>query len=64
VKELHARFVQAKRENKEGGQVSIDNLAKTLRATENKLRAQYKDRKIDFEIVVKDGRTIVKPKVR
>jgi hypothetical protein len=64
VKELHARFVQTKRDNKEGGQVSLENLAKTLRDTENKLRSQYKDRKIDFEIVVKDGKTIVKPKVR
>jgi hypothetical protein len=64
VKELHARFVQAKRDNKEGGQVSLEGLAKTLRETESKLRAQYKNRKIDFEIVVKDGKTIVKPKVR
>jgi hypothetical protein len=64
VKELHARFLQAKRENKEGGQVSFENLAKTLRDTESKLRSQYKNRKIDFEIVVKDGKTIVKPKVR
>jgi hypothetical protein len=64
VKELHARFVQAKRDNKEGGQVSLEGLAKTLRDTESKLRAQYKNRKIDFEIVVKDGKTIVKPKVR
>jgi hypothetical protein len=64
VKELHARFVQAKRDNKEAGQVSLEGLAKTLRDTENKLRAQYKNRNIDFEIVVKDGKTIVKPKVR
>ncbi len=64
VKELHARFLQAKRDNKEAGQVSLEGLAKTLRDTENKLRAQYKNRKIDFEIVVKDGKTIVKPKVR
>jgi hypothetical protein len=64
VKELHARFLQTKRENKEAGQVSLENLAKTLRDTENKLRSQYKNRKIDFEIVVKDGKTIVKPKVR
>jgi hypothetical protein len=64
VKELHARFVQAKRDNKESGQVSLENLAKTLRDTENKLRAQYKGRKIDFEVVVKDGKTVVKPKVR
>jgi hypothetical protein len=64
VKELHARFLQAKRDNKEAGQVSLENLAKTLRDTESKLRSQYKNRKIDFEIVVKDGKTIVKPKVR
>jgi hypothetical protein len=64
VRELHARFVQAKRDNKETGQVSLENLAKTLRDTESKLRAQYKGRKIDFEVVVKDGKTVVKPKVR
>jgi hypothetical protein len=52
-----------KRDNREG-QVSLETLAKTIRATETELRSQYKGRTIDFEIVQKDGKTIVKPKVR
>ena len=64
IKELHEKLVRTKRENKEAGQVSVESLAKTLRATEEKLRAEHKNRKIEFEIVLRDGKTVVKPKVR
>ena len=56
--------MRTKRENKEAGQVSMESLAQTLRATEEKLRAEHKNRKIEFEIVLRDGKTVVKPKVR
>ena len=64
IKELHEKLVRTKRDNKEAGQVSVESLAKTLRATEEKLRAEHKNRKIEFEIVLRDGKTVVKPKVR
>ncbi len=64
VKELHAKLTELKRQNREAGQVSLETLAKTLRETENKLRAEYKNRKIDFEVVLRDGKAIVKPTVR
>lgn len=64
VKDLHQRLSTLKRENREAGQVSLENLAKTVRETEAKLRAQHKDRKIDFEVVIRDGKAIVKPTVR
>jgi hypothetical protein len=64
IKELHENLVRIKRENKEAGQVSIESLAKTLRATEEKLRAEHKNRRIEFEVVVRDGKAVVKPKVR
>jgi hypothetical protein len=35
-----------------------------LRATEAKLRAQHAGRKIEFQVAVKDGKTVVKPVVR
>jgi hypothetical protein len=56
--------VRIKRENKEAGQVSMESLAKTLRATEEKLRAEHKNRRIEFEVVLRDGKAVVKPKVR
>jgi len=64
VKALHQKLSALKKENREAGQVSFETLAKTLRDAENKLRAQHKDRKIDFEVVVRDGKAIVKPTVR
>jgi len=64
VREIQARLNQLKKDNREAGQVSFESLAKTIRATETQLRSQYKNRKIDFEVVVKDGKAIVKPKVR
>jgi hypothetical protein len=63
VRELHAKLNRLKQQNKEG-QVSFESLAKTIRSTESQLKAQYKNRKIDFEIVLRDGKPIVKPKVR
>lgn len=64
VRELHARLVDAKRQTNDGKSVSVDGLAKTLRDTESKLRAKHGNRKIDFDVVIKDGKAVVKPTVR
>jgi glutamate mutase epsilon subunit len=48
----------------QGDAVSLDALARTLRETERKLRAQHQGRSVDFQIVVKDGKAVVKPVVR
>jgi hypothetical protein len=42
----------------------VDSLAKSLRETEAKLRAQHGGRAVDFQVVIKDGKPIVKPVVR
>lgn len=63
LRELHARLSQAKQQTKEAN-VSFDGLAKSIRATEAKLREQHKGRKIDFDVVIKDGKAVVKPIVR
>jgi hypothetical protein len=63
LREVHARFLEA---SKTAGapNVSFDGLAKSLRAAEAKLRAQHGNRRIDFEVILKDGKPIVKPVVR
>jgi hypothetical protein len=64
VRELHARLVEAKRQTQDGSAVSVEGLAKSLKATEAKLREQHKNRKIDFDVVIKDGKAVLKPIVR
>ncbi|HTA88300.1 MAG TPA: MXAN_5187 C-terminal domain-containing protein [Polyangiaceae bacterium] len=64
VRELHARLVEAKRQTQDGNAVSVEGLAKSLKATEAKLREQHKNRKIDFDVVIKDGKAVLKPIVR
>lgn len=64
LRDLHQKLSILKKENRETGQISLENLSKSIRETEAKLRAQHKDRKIDFEVVLRDGKAIVKPTVR
>jgi hypothetical protein len=64
VRELHGRLNELKKQNREGSQVSLEGLAKSLKDTESRLREKHGDRRIDFEVVLKDGRAVVKPIVR
>ena len=63
LRDLHSRLQQAKQQTKEAN-VSFEGLAKSIRATEAKLREQHKNRKIEFDVVIKDGKAVVKPIVR
>ena len=64
VRELHARLVEAKRQTQDTAAVSMEGLARSMKATEAKLREQHKNRKIDFDVVIKDGKAVLKPIVR
>ncbi len=64
VRALHARLVEAKRQTQDTGAVSMEGLARSMKATEAKLREQHQNRKIDFDVVIKDGKAVLKPIVR
>jgi hypothetical protein len=64
VQELHRRLVDAQRQVPGARAVSVEGLARTLRDAETKLRAQHGNRAIDFDVVVKDGKAVVKPILR
>jgi hypothetical protein len=62
LKDLHQRY-QAAREQTKASPVSLEKLAQNLRETEAKLRAQHQGKRIDFDVIVKDGKAVIKPKL-
>lgn len=64
VNQLHANLVAAKKQLGEAGQVSRGGLQRQLEASMVKLQEKHQGRKIDFEVVVREGKAVVKPKVQ
>ncbi len=64
VRELHARLVDAQKRTNDRHDISVDRFKKKLEAVESKLRERHGNRRIDFDVVIKDGKAVVKPIVR
>ena len=65
LRELHAQLVDTKLKNNERGNVSLDKLTKSLRDAESQLRQKHGSRRrIDFDVIVKNGKVVLKPIVR
>ncbi len=66
VRQIYARYVDTKRANGEStAAVTFDGLAKSLRDSSAKLRDKVgAGKNIDFEVSVKDGKTVLKPIVK
>jgi hypothetical protein len=62
IQGIYARYVEARKQNKERvDNVKIETVAKTVRDMMPKLEQKHAGKKIDFEVVVKDGRVALKP---
>lgn len=61
---LHRRLLAAKRETNDSTPISLDSLGRKLEATRAKLRAQHGDREVHFDVVIREGRALIKPRVR
>ena len=64
VKQIHKDLVEAKAQTAEAGQVSLNALTRKLEATVKSLSEKHSGKKIDFAVVIKDGKAIVKPIIR
>jgi hypothetical protein len=65
VKELYREYVTAKRQcNESTSSITEASLAKSLRGTAEKLKEKHRGRRIDYEVVIKDGRAVLKPVVK
>ena len=64
MRQLYSSYVEAKRARKEStAGITYESLSKTLRDSSDKLREKH-GRSVDFEVTVKDGKTILKPIIR
>ena len=62
--ELHAELNQARRGLHVGKDVSLGALEKQLAKQVAKLKAKHPGRKVDFSVVVRDGKAVLRPKLR
>ena len=64
VRQLYAQYVETKRRQHEStAAITYDAVARSLRESSAKLR-QKLGRPVDFEVVVKDGRAVLRPVVK
>lgn len=64
LSQIHSKLVSARSQTREAGAVSLDGLGRKLQATAEKLKAKHSGRNVDFDVVIKEGRAIVKPIIR
>lgn len=62
IRQIYAKYVDTKRrENESTAGVTYDKLAETLRVQTQRLQASHPTKTVDYEVVVKDGKTQLKP---
>jgi hypothetical protein len=65
VRQIYTQYVDTKRSLKEStASITYESLSKSLQDSSDKLRQKHNGRSVDFEVTVKDGRTILRPVVK
>ena len=66
VRQLYSQYIETKRkQNESTASITYEGLASSLRASSEKLKEKHGPGKsVDFEVVVKDGKTILRPVVK
>ena len=66
VRQLYSQYIDTKRKHNEStAAITYEGLAASLRQSSEKLREKHgKSRSVDFEVIVKDGKTILRPIVK
>jgi hypothetical protein len=65
LRQIYGQFVDAKRRcNESTANLTFDKISKDLRETAQRLRQKHAGKKIDFEIVLKNGTPVLRPVVK
>lgn len=65
MRQIYERYVQARRACKESTSTVTENaLADMLRSSVQKLRSKHSGKDIDFDVVIKDGKAVLKPVIK
>lgn len=61
IRRVYQQYIEARRKNNERTDVKFEAVAKSIREMDERMREKHRGKKIDFEIVVKDGKVGLKP---
>jgi hypothetical protein len=65
IRQIYGQFVEAKRKaNESTASVTYEKIAANLESAAKELRAKHKARSVDFEVVMKNGKPVLKPVVK
>ena len=65
MRQIYAKYVEAKRSaNESTAGMTYEKLAETLRAQADRLKVSHPAKSIDYDVVIKDGKTLLKPVLR
>jgi hypothetical protein len=65
MRQIYESYVEAKRNNRERtDKIDYETVAKSLKKMVPKLDRKHKGKRIDFQVVVKDGKVGIKPVVK
>jgi hypothetical protein len=65
MRQIYGAFVEAKRRaNESTASVTYEKIASNLESVAKELRAKHKARSVDFEVVMKNGKPVLKPVVK
>ncbi|MEP7126908.1 MAG: MXAN_5187 C-terminal domain-containing protein, partial [Byssovorax sp.] len=65
VRQIYEKYVEAKRSaNESTAGVTYEKLAETLRAQASRLKATHPAKSVDYDVVIKDGKALLKPVLR
>lgn len=62
MRQIYAAYVETKRQaNESTAGLTYEKLADTLRAQAQRIRTSHPTKSVDYEVVLKDGKTQLKP---
>jgi hypothetical protein len=65
MRALYEQYVEVRRRQNESTKaLTYETVAKTLRDSQAKLKAKHAGRSVDFEVAVKEGKTVLRPIVK
>jgi len=65
LRQIYGQYVDAKRRcNESTASITFEKVAHNLRETARQLRARLNARKVDFEVVLKDGTPVLRPVIK
>lgn len=65
LRQIYSEYVETKRKaNESTAGITYEKLADSLRVQTDKLKQKHNNRKVDYQVVVKNGKTLIKPVIK